>query len=88
VIAAEGIAPQTAHRLDIFARALRAPLPRDAERAKLFFEPADANAERHTAFAQTIEGGDHFRQHQRIVFGDEADRRAEPDFLGHRSERT
>jgi hypothetical protein len=44
-------------------------------------QPSDADTEDESAVAQTVARSQGFREHQRIVFRDEADPRAEPNLI-------
>src|SRR5262249_40245792 len=51
LVGAVCIAPETAHRVDILAGALRAPLPRHADRVELLLQPSDPHAQREASAA-------------------------------------
>src|SRR5260370_13373096 len=57
---AEFVAPQLAHGRNVIARTLRATLPWNTDRVKFLFEPADADAQDDSAFADKIQRGNHF----------------------------
>src|SRR5713226_8202940 len=76
------VAPQLAHRLDIFSRTLCAPFERDAQCHELLRKPSDADAEYKTPSAQPVHGRDRLGQIERIMLGNEANTGREPDPVG------
>src|ERR1700730_12178733 len=53
--------PQPLHRLEIFSRALRAPLPRYADSSEFLGEPADADTEVKAAAGELVQARHLFR---------------------------
>src|SRR5438093_11950678 len=56
IVRAAFLGPELPKHLDVFARALSALFPGNADRLELFSEPADADAEHHATVAQAVGG--------------------------------
>src|SRR5260370_26840752 len=83
-VAAELVAPQLAHRLDIFTSTLRAAFPRYADRLEFLFAPSDADAQDAAPVAQEIQRRNDFGEHQRVMLRHRAYSRCATDFRGDR----
>jgi len=76
---AAALGPELAHNLDILAGALGATVEGNTQRLELFRQPPDADAKDEASAAETVDGRDGLGEHERVVFGYEADTGPEPN---------